>query len=84
MYYKSGIFKKCYNKKIRFLNRNIYQSMKTLSFILGFGFFFLTIYEGLDEVLILEDDAIFEPYFRFKLQMVLNELRRLKVSWDLV
>jgi len=46
--------------------------------------FFQTTYEGLDEVLILEDDARFEPYFRFKLQMVLNELRRLKVSWDLV
>lgn len=40
--------------------------------------------EGLDEVLVLEDDARFEPYFRFKLQMVLTELKRLKVSWDLV
>lgn len=40
--------------------------------------------EGLDEVLVLEDDVRFEPYFRFKLQMVLNELRRLKVPWDLV
>ncbi|XP_027843955.2 glycosyltransferase 25 family member [Aphis gossypii] len=43
-----------------------------------------TTYEGLNEVLVLEDDARFEPYFRFKLQMVLNELRRLKISWDLV
>ncbi|XP_050432465.1 glycosyltransferase 25 family member [Adelges cooleyi] len=40
--------------------------------------------EGLDEVLILEDDVRFEPYFRFKLQAVLNDLRRLKVPWDLV
>lgn len=40
--------------------------------------------EGLDEVLVLEDDVRFEPYFRFKLHTVLNELRRLKVSWDLV
>ncbi|XP_025413911.1 glycosyltransferase 25 family member-like isoform X1 [Sipha flava] len=40
--------------------------------------------EGLGEVLVLEDDARFEPYFRFKLQMVLNELRRLPFSWDLV
>lgn len=49
-----------------------------------FVFFFQTTYEGLNEVLVLEDDARFEPYFRFKLQMVLNELRRLKISWDLV
>lgn len=47
-------------------------------------FFFQTVSEGLDEVLVLEDDVRFEPYFRFKLKMVLNELRRLKVSWDLV
>lgn len=46
--------------------------------------FFQTTYEGLDEVLVLEDDARFEPYFRFKLQMVLHELRRLNISWDLV
>lgn len=49
-----------------------------------FIFFFQITSEGLDEVLVLEDDARFEPYFRFKLQMVLNELKRLKVSWDLV
>ncbi|XP_050542373.1 glycosyltransferase 25 family member [Daktulosphaira vitifoliae] len=40
--------------------------------------------EGLDEVLILEDDIRFEPYFRFKLQAILEELRRLGIPWDLV
>lgn len=48
-------------------------------------FFLLqTVSEGLNEVLVLEDDVRFEPYFRFKLQIVLNELRHLKVPWDLV
>lgn len=40
--------------------------------------------EKLDEVLVLEDDVRFEPYFRIKLQMVLEELKRLNVPWDLV
>lgn len=40
--------------------------------------------EGLDKALVLEDDVRFEPYFRFKLHAVLDELRRLRVSWDLV
>lgn len=40
--------------------------------------------EGLNEVLVLEDDVRFEPYFRFKLHMLLKELRQLNVSWDLV
>jgi len=43
-----------------------------------------TVTDGLDEVLVLEDDVRFEPYFRLKLRAVLDELRRLKVAWDLV
>lgn len=40
--------------------------------------------EGLDEVLVLEDDVRFEPYFGFKLRSLLNELKRLNITWDLV
>lgn len=58
------------------LNFNIYT--------IFFFFLYQTTSEGLGEVLVLEDDVRFEPYFRFKLQMVLNELRRLTFSWDLV
>ncbi|XP_001608141.2 glycosyltransferase 25 family member [Nasonia vitripennis] len=34
--------------------------------------------------LILEDDVKFEPYFRQKIKLILNELERFKKDWDLV
>lgn len=35
-------------------------------------------------VLVLEDDIRFEPFFRKKLYGVMDELRDLRLHWDLV
>lgn len=37
-----------------------------------------------ESVMVLEDDVRFEPFFRNKINFVLNELRRLNTNWDLV
>ncbi|XP_015608067.1 glycosyltransferase 25 family member [Cephus cinctus] len=37
-----------------------------------------------EKIMILEDDVRFEPYFRQKVNFILNELDRLNISWDLV
>ncbi|KZC04706.1 PREDICTED: glycosyltransferase 25 family member [Dufourea novaeangliae] len=39
---------------------------------------------GYENVIILEDDVRFEPFFRQKVNYVLNELSSLQVEWDLV
>ena len=40
--------------------------------------------EGLEEVLILEDDVDFKPNFRSNLEQVLEEAHRLAPQWDLM
>ncbi|XP_064395609.1 procollagen galactosyltransferase 1-like isoform X2 [Halichondria panicea] len=40
--------------------------------------------EGLDQILILEDDVVFEPYFRHDLTRVLEESNRITPNWDLM
>lgn len=37
-----------------------------------------------ESVMVLEDDVRFEPYFRQKVNYVLNELQKLNTEWDLV
>lgn len=39
---------------------------------------------GLSSVLVLEDDIRFEPFFRRKLGALMDELRTLRLQWDLV
>ncbi|KAF4522607.1 hypothetical protein B566_EDAN003588 [Ephemera danica] len=39
---------------------------------------------GLRQVMVLEDDIRFEPFFRSKLVSLLNELQHLDIDWDLV
>ncbi len=40
--------------------------------------------EDLDQILILEDDVVFEPYFRYDLARVLEEANRITPNWDLM
>ncbi len=40
--------------------------------------------EDLDQILILEDDVVFEPYFRYDLTRVLEEANRITPNWDLM
>ncbi len=40
--------------------------------------------EGLDQILILEDDVVFDPYFRHDLTRVLEEANRITPNWDLM
>lgn len=40
--------------------------------------------EGLDQILILEDDVDFEPYFRYSLEKVLEEAQEFAPNWDLI
>ncbi|XP_064395699.1 uncharacterized protein LOC135342770 [Halichondria panicea] len=40
--------------------------------------------EGLNQILILEDDVVFEPYFRHDLTRVLEEANRITPNWDLI
>ena len=37
-----------------------------------------------DKVLVFEDDVRFEPFFRQKLEMVMEELEKIVPDWDLV
>lgn len=39
--------------------------------------------EGMNEVLVLEDDVDFEPDFRQNLQLMMNELNEIAPTWDL-
>ncbi|KAG8225160.1 hypothetical protein J437_LFUL002860 [Ladona fulva] len=39
---------------------------------------------GQEVVMVLEDDIRFEPYFRYKLQNILEETRRQNLDWDLI
>ena len=40
--------------------------------------------EGLEQILILEDDVVFEPYFRYNLEKVLEEAEKFTPNWDLM
>ena len=39
---------------------------------------------GYGEVMVLEDDIRFEPFFRQKVSHMMAEMRQLQLDWDLV
>ena len=39
---------------------------------------------GYSEVMVLEDDIRFEPFFRQKVSHMMAEMRQLQLDWDLV
>ena len=47
-------------------------------------FFLQVVREGLEQILILEDDVVFEPYFRYNLEKVLEEAKQFIPNWDLM
>ncbi len=40
--------------------------------------------EDLDQILVLEDDVVFEQYFRYDLSHMLEEANRITPNWDLM
>ena len=40
--------------------------------------------KGYEKVVVFEDDIRFEPYFRRRLGYIMDEVRYLKVDWDLM
>lgn len=39
---------------------------------------------GYNEVMVLEDDIRFEPFFRQKMAQMMAEIHQLHIDWDLV
>jgi collagen beta-1,O-galactosyltransferase len=39
---------------------------------------------GYNEVMVLEDDIRFEPFFRQKMSHMMAEIHQLQIVWDLV
>lgn len=40
--------------------------------------------EGLDKVLVLEDDVRFEPRFKRRLQAIMDDINKTQLDWDLM
>ncbi|KAK0177237.1 hypothetical protein PV328_001313 [Microctonus aethiopoides] len=39
---------------------------------------------GYDKIMVLEDDVRFEPFFRHKVNFIMNEIEKLSIKWDLI
>lgn len=40
--------------------------------------------QGLDKVLVLEDDVRFEPRFKRRLQAIMDDIDKAQLDWDLM